>query len=393
MLRLENSMVRSDKRHGFNYVGTASGAARRRAPHSSTELRGRTAPRGFTLVELLVVIAIIGILVALLLPAIQAAREAARRTQCLSNMKQLGLAAHNHHSARKSFPLGMEMHPNSLSITVATFFIRLLPYVEETALHDRWSFPDPSWSGGRPENAFRDLNVTNDPATSPAATIIPVFICPSDRFEANPFQLVGPPAAFGSTSANGAFAGWYSATSYAGNYGEGSYFVLNSQFPIRPNGIFFVTGSNSQLATGLHEDADNHHDLSPISGRKITDGTSHTLMFGEKFHEDQVFDTWTSQNSGFKMHQVSTWAWAGGMKGTATIFCSSAVPINASVSFWKTTPDITAQDSRFNSWGSGHPGGVNFVFCDGSARFISDDISPVTLSAYSTRANGEVVSE
>lgn len=354
--------------------------------------------QGFTLVELLVVIAIIGILVALLLPAIQAAREAARRVQCLSNIKQLGLGAHNYHGTHKSFPLGMEMIGN-LSITRATVFIRLLPYVEENALHDRWEFPDPNWSGGRPESAFREMNVTDNVATSRAATIIPVFLCPSDRIEQNPFLLEGSPAAFGSTTSNGAFRGYYSGTSYAGNYGEGSYYVQNSQFPIRPNGALFVTGPSPQLAKGgtpgsaLHTLADNHQSISAVSGRHITDGTSHTLMFGEKFHEDQIFDGWSSNNSGFKMHQVSTWAWAGGMKGAATIFCSSAVPMNVTVSFWSNSPSLLAQDSRFNSWGSGHTGGVNFVFCDGSGQFISDDISLITLSQLSTRAGGETVNE
>ncbi len=99
-------------------------------------------PLAFTLVELLVVIAIIGILVALLLPAVQAAREAARRTQCLSGLKQLGVAAQNYQSTYRAFPVGMLMKPG-LTYTESTFFVRLLPYLEEQSLYDRWDFKTP----------------------------------------------------------------------------------------------------------------------------------------------------------------------------------------------------------------------------------------------------------
>ncbi len=330
---------------------------------------------------------------ALLLPAVQAAREAARRSQCLNNLKQFGVAAHNYHDVHKAFPIGMQMC-EGLSLTRSTFFIELLPYIEEQALYDEWEFPDIDWSGGRPTNT----NITNDPATSRAATIISSFICPSDRFEANPFVLdkgTGASATAG-TSANGGFYGYYSGTSYAGNYGEGSYYVQNSQFPIVPNGVFFLTGSSDQLGDSssiLHSRVENHQDLSPVSIGRITDGTSSTLMVGEKFHSDPVFDGWGSENSGFKMYQVSTWAWGGGLKGAATLFCSSAEPMNASVDYWSVGPDIGAQDSRFNSWGSGHSGGVNFVFCDGSARFVNDSISDVTRTRLSTRNGGEVSSQ
>src|SRR5689334_4833467 len=113
----------------------------------------RATPRGFTLVELLVVIAIIGILIALLLPAVQAAREAARRTQCLNQLHQLTLAAQNYHVARKAFPLGMEMM-DGLNYTKATFFIRLLPFVEETALYAQWDFNNPSANVSTPQATY-----------------------------------------------------------------------------------------------------------------------------------------------------------------------------------------------------------------------------------------------
>jgi prepilin-type N-terminal cleavage/methylation domain-containing protein len=335
---------------------------------------------GFTLVELLVVIAIIGILVALLLPAVQAAREAARRTQCLNGLKQLGTAVQNFQSTTKSYPIGMEMAPG-LSRTKATFFVRLLPYLEETALAD-------SWDETTPTN-----NVTNNLTTSRAATIVPVFSCPSDRFAEIQFQLPGGPSAFPSKTSPGAVGGYYSGTSYAGNYGEGSYYTQFSQFPIRPNGVLFTTGTDKWLndskhGGALHALCDSHYNKKV---KQILDGTSKTLLIGEKFHEDPLFDNWSSENSGLKMHQVSAWGWSGGMKGSAQIFGSSAVPLNYSVTSF--SPNIALQDRRFNAWGSGHPGGVCFVMCDNSAKYVSDSMSQITLSRLSTREGDEVITD
>jgi prepilin-type N-terminal cleavage/methylation domain-containing protein/prepilin-type processing-associated H-X9-DG protein len=337
---------------------------------------------GFTLVELLVVIAIIGILIALLLPAVQAAREAARRTQCLNHLKQVSLAAHNYHDAQRSFPLGMEMM-TGLNLTRSTFFIRLLPQLEQQNIYSQWNFQSPT------------TNATTSLATSRAATQIPTLLCPSDVFLENSFQLPGGPQAFPSQTTAGAAAGWYSGSSYAGNYGEGSYFTKFSQFPIRPNGIFFISGSDPQLGKSggqIHALVDDHRDLPPVRFTDILDGTSSTFMLGEKFHSDEFFDTWTSGNSGMKMHQVSAWAWAGGMKGAAHVFGSSAVPINSSVRLFTTSPNnIGAQDRRYNAWGSGHPGGVNFAMCDGSVTFVSDQLDQLILARLSTRAGEEII--
>ncbi|HJZ56087.1 MAG TPA: DUF1559 domain-containing protein, partial [Gemmataceae bacterium] len=316
----------------------------------------------FTLIELLVVIAIIAILIGLLLPAVQKVREAAARIKCSNNLKQLGLAAHNYHDAYDKLPLGLELRPNSQQST-ATFFIRLLPYIEQSALYNQWDFNNPA------------NNTTTNAASSRSATIIPTLICPSDVFAENPFQLSSSPNGgpggynIGST-ANGNFtAGYYSGTSYAGNYGTGSYFLKNTIFPVNPNGIFFLTGPDAaltpgQAGSGLTSTNAPHTNLPPVRLAGITDGTSNTLMMGEKYHADRLFDTWTGSNSGYKMHQVSAWGWSGGLKGSAHLFASSASPLNFKVT--ATSGNFTQQDQRYQTWGSGHTGGVNFVFADGS---------------------------
>ena len=146
--------------------------------------------------------------------------------------------------------------------------------------------------------------------------------------------------------------------------------------------------------TTLHTLVANHWNLSPVRIKDIADGTKSTLMIGEKSHSDAFFDSWTAGNSGLKMNQVSAWAWSGGMKGAAMIFCSSAVSMNNGVKSYSggNSNDINSQDRRFNGWGSGHIGGVNFALCDGSVQFIREAIDQVTLTRLTTRAGGETIS-
>jgi hypothetical protein len=166
-----------------------------------------------------------------------------------------------------------------------------------------------------------------------------------------------------------------------------------------PNGILFMTGPGKELKTAssgglLHAMSADHQNLAAVKPSQISDGLSKTLLMGEKYHRDTDFDAWTSANSGLKMHQFSVWAWAGGRKGSAMLFASSAVPINSTVRTLApsspSTPSITIQDSRMNAWGSGHPGGASFVFADSSTRFLLDTIEMQTLAAISTRNGSEM---
>ena len=328
--------------------------------------------RGFTLVELLVVIAIIGILVALLLPAIQAAREAARRAQCTNGLKQLGLALQNYMSARKdALPSGLIQENNKSTAPAPlspgyegdTFFVYLLPYMEEQILYDGWKFKK------RGENS-KSL-------TSPAAQAIATLICPSDR----PAERVVDFSTVPSGNHGIAFPGFYAVTSYAGNHGTRNYYPTASI----ADGLFYSTGPNSAPKT----------DQAPVKFKQITDGSSNTIMLGEKYNQDEIFDSMqSSARSGLLIHQWSLWAWTGGFKGTGHVTRSGFQPINCECpGSCRNSSSYDCQDNRLMCWGSGHPGGANLVFADGSSRFVNDSISSVTLIYLSTRNKGDVISE
>ena len=356
---------------------------------------------GFTLVELLVVIAIIGVLIALLLPAVQAAREAARRTQCTNQIKQIAIALLNYEGAYGSLPLGMEMADN-LKTTNSTFFIEILPYIEQASLYEYWDFTyGPNNITSNPEPT-----VQNGIPPSRGATPIPNFICPSDVFEETVYFKNSSLTAFPGGSSSGAAKGYYSVTSYSGNYGEGAYYFYFSQFQIKPSGVLFMSGKSPSLQFSQCDHRElgnpnnpgcksklvaNHRNLSPVEIRHIADGTSQTILVGEKYHSDPFFDTWTKNNSGQKMHEVSAWAWAGSLKGTGHLFCSSVEPINTQTRDLTTSPNFSAQDRRYQVWGSGHPGGAVFSFCDGSVRFISERMSTITLTQLSTRDGEDII--
>ena len=339
----------------------------------------RNRVRGFTLVELLVVIAIIGILVALLLPAIQAAREAARRSQCSNNIKQLGLAAHNYLSARKDVLPGGIFQQSGASYQGESFFLFLMPYLENQVIFDTWSFTD------RAKNSAT--------ANSPAGILIPTMLCPSD----NPAEKVCYFASVPSGNHGMAFPGYYSVTSYAGNHGSQNYYPTSGT----DDGMFFIYASPGSTAGICYAQLAFPPAPAPpcvrhergLALKKVTDGTSKTILFGEKYNEDQTFDQMSEGNrSGLLIHQWSLWGWTGGFKMAGHVTRSGLrMPINYKLPAG--CSGYTCQDDKLQSWSSGHPGGAMFVMADSSTRFISDSISQIALAAFSTRSRGEVIGE
>lgn len=346
----------------------------------------RSTRHGFTLVELLVVIAIIGILVALLLPAIQAAREAARRAQCVNHLKQLGLALHNYLSAKKDvLPGGLWQEVKIPGGTQGeSFFISLMPYMENQIVYDRWDRTN------RANNSLTD--------TSPAATLIPTLLCPTD----NPAEKV---CYFATPSQYMTFPGYYAVTSYAGNHGTKSFWPVQSPTGgySTDDGMFATWGKPctcpcAQVCYLRPNGMPPFPHVKGISLKSTTDGTSKTFLFGERYNQDEIFDSISDPDrNGLKIHQWALWGWMGNYSGTAHVTRSASdfkvINRQCPASCRTSSGGYQCTDDRLQTWGSGHPGGANFVLADGSTRFITDSIAPDLLVALSTRNGAETVSD
>jgi prepilin-type N-terminal cleavage/methylation domain-containing protein/prepilin-type processing-associated H-X9-DG protein len=308
---------------------------------------------GFTLVELLVVIAIIGAMVALLLPAVQAARESARRSNCINHLHQLGIAAQSYSASKGHFPAGVEQRyfDAPVSRRGVGLFVRLLPYLEGQTIADGWNEVDP-------------LQNTTGGMEARTALVLPELLCPSDEIVTSPVTVQPH--------------GWRQAlTSYGGNGGTRCYFADKATV----DGMFHTTGEASEPRPGQK----------PVRPAQVSDGLSHTLMFGERSHSDPGFE---AQAAARGLDSLATWGWwapSGSRKMIGHITMGTSVPINSEVPAGVSGADFADRaEQRLTSYGSAHPGGANFVMGDGSAQFLSEELSLEVLQALGTRAASEV---
>ncbi len=312
--------------------------------------------QGFTLIELLVVIAIIAILIGLLLPAVQKVREAAARAQCQNNLKQVGLAAQNHHDTYKRFPSGLNLPisgqsgavfagnalvtsgkigPPPLPGLFVSWGEALLPFIEQANLQKKLVLTQ------------REYANCNGPSST-GAQVVQIFLCPSD-FMAQPVT----------TYTTGGTTYYFGMNSYGANGGTRSWYITN----MTTDGVFWI---NSRVRMD-----------------DIRDGTSNTLLFGERYHNDPVYTG---------IQTLGGWAWAN-YNAPQDYLLSTPVPVNYQIPKG-TALNFSLQDDRACAFGSGHTGGANFCMADGSVQFLTltGNTDLPLLQALSTRNGGEVAS-
>ncbi|MCC6494569.1 MAG: DUF1559 domain-containing protein [Pirellulales bacterium] len=337
---------------------------------------GAAGPQGFTLVELLVVIAIIGVLVALLLPAVQAAREAARRAQCQSNIKNVALAALNYESAKKIFPVGMSFDAatyrtkvhNQLKEYGPNWIIYLLPYLEQQSTYALFNLKLPINNDGAGVSAADTRN------RQARGTSISVLLCPSDAY--NQVKYDGRIAFHGEGWARG---------NYAAN--SGGNFIGGGGCSARPGETISACTAGPE-ANGVLPDDDGWLSdyrrgvMGPniaVRIQEITDGTSKTIMAGEVragLTDKDSRGVWAMGHAGASL--LAIYGSGGDDNGPNACF-SSADDVYSDICGTDLAQSecmdcFTGGAADQATVRSSHQGGAFLAMCDGSVNFVSDDV-------------------
>jgi prepilin-type N-terminal cleavage/methylation domain-containing protein len=299
--------------------------------------------RGFTLVELLVVVAIIGILIALLLPAVQAARESARRIECSNHLKQIGLAMVNYHDVRKVFPYATPWDQVGANDTGGTWAAMILPYMEQEALYKQFDF----------------TKLMTDPANAAAVkTVVKAYLCPSDPRSSEP--IFDDRQNLSASNPKPSLGSWY----------------VVSIGPTKPDLCVYCPGvepnyccqGNNYGSTGPAGNSVGMFGRYPkcYSARDITDGLSRTLMVGETLPGQCVYSCAHCPN--FPL-------------------ASTSIPLNT----FEIVSIAGGAHYRACGFKSDHPGGAYFALADGTVHFFNDSVDFQVYNELGTRAGHEVV--
>ena len=343
--------------------------------------------RGFTLIELLVVIAIIAVLISLLLPAVQSAREAARRAQCTNNLKQLGIALHNYHSSQNCFPVGF-LYPRAgqaaPGIPVLHYrwsvLAQMSPFLEQSNVYNALNMDWPIAAG--PTAIYGTNPWTPFGAnTTVMATAVSFFLCPSDG-QAPPSML---PGGLKSGPSNYQFC--------TGDGSPGSNVLGDAGATVAANGAF-VLGAPQSIGTITDGSSNTVAASEQLIG--TANGGASTVSGGANRPQDvrrgaaispaPLTDAGCSNPTGWRLDKGYGW-WDGDYR--TTLYNHYLTPNSKSFDCWQTSPP---HNPAIKSARSNHPGGVNALFCDGHVQFLKDSVSLATWRGLSTRNSGEVIS-
>jgi prepilin-type N-terminal cleavage/methylation domain-containing protein/prepilin-type processing-associated H-X9-DG protein len=332
---------------------------------------------GFTLVELLVVIAIIGVLVALLLPAVQAAREAARRMQCGNNLKQIGLALHNYHDSQKSMPMAYFVHIEGRQFNIQPWAVMILPYLEQQPLYDNYNMNYAPVDQAGPIGQA-NINIVR--------TKLPVFVCPSAPGGVNrEYNGAIPANAVPTLPA----LTWRAAPSdYCVSTGVRSTFA-NIAYAGRAGGVRHGALQDHITIVNLGRGSNR-----PCKFAHFLDGTNSTFLLGERTGGNEIYSRKQTWQAPAAMIQALVGAngggWGDALNGehwlSGTLHTGLPVPPPSGGPC-----GINCTNLRGYGFHSFHPSGCHFLMGDGSVQFIYEAASALAVAGRITREKGEVL--